>query len=217
MICHQYILKIVCNFTCFFNISNSNRKYSICWSILTFNIDLKQPLIKLVILYWKSRTMAKRCLRRHLWGGPSKMVPSATAGPVPLTIPQWYTHRPGVKCVYANVFPCQAANRSSTSGCPSENCRSWVPTRAPTAPRITTNLIQSIEKAQEASLTLFRVIPPVVFQPDAPTFFPRVLTRGSEWPALPARSNTSNAAPALTETAAPNPTTQAAGRSSKIN
>ena len=99
MICHQYILKIVCNFTCFFNISNSNRKYSICWSILTFNIDLKQPLIKLVILYWKSRTMAKRCLRRHLWGGPSKMVPSATAGPVPLTIPQWYTHWPGVKCV----------------------------------------------------------------------------------------------------------------------
>ena len=47
IIFHQWSLKIVFNFTCFFRISNRKRKYIICYYSLTWNIVLKQTLVKL--------------------------------------------------------------------------------------------------------------------------------------------------------------------------
>ena len=154
---------------------------------------------------------------RRLQGAPRNTGPAAAAGPMPLTIPQCCTHRPGVKCVQTNACPCRAANRPYTSGCPSENCRNRGPTRAPTAPRRTTNVSQTTEEAQEAAPTLCQAITPVVLHPDAPALSSSVLTRGAEWPALPAHADTAHAAPALTETATPDPATPAAIGSGKIN
>ena len=59
--------------------------------------------------------------------------------------------------------------------------------------------------------------PPVVFHPDAPSFSPRVLTRGEEWPALLDCTDTPHAAQALTKTTAPDIATPAAAGSSKID
>ena len=126
-------------------------------------------------------------------------------------------HWPGVKCVHANACPCRSANFPCTSGCPSENFCNWGPKRAPTAPRLTTNVSQTIEEAQKAAPTLCQAITQVVFHLDALAFSPSVLTRGAEWPALPARADTAHAAPALTKTAAPDPATPAAVGSCKRN
>ena len=76
---------------------------------------------------------------------------------------------------------------------------------------------QTIKETQEASLNLFQDTTPVVFHPDALAFSPRVLTRGAKWPTLPARADTTHAAPVPIETTAPNPTTLEAVRSGKIN
>ena len=54
-----------------------------------------------------------------------------------------------------------------------------------------------------------------VFHPNAPEFSPSVLTRGAEWPDLPAHADTAHAAQALTETATPDPSTPAAVVSGK--
>ena len=56
-----------------------------------------------------------------------------------------------------------------------------------------------------------------VFHQDAPVFSPSVLSEEYDWSALQARSETAHAAPALTETAAPNPVAPAAVGSGKIN
>ena len=47
IILHQWIFRIVFIFTCFFCISNRNRKHRIFWSSLTLNIALRQPLVKM--------------------------------------------------------------------------------------------------------------------------------------------------------------------------
>ena len=88
--------------------------------------------------------MAEHCLRHHLQGPPRNTGPSATTVPVLLTIPQCYTHRLGVKCVQANTCLCRSDNHPCTSARPSEKCRNRGPTRDPTAPRLTTNVIQTI-------------------------------------------------------------------------
>ena len=82
---------------------------------------------------------------------------------------------------------------------------------------ITTNVIKDIEDAQEDAPTLCHSIPLVVFHQYAPTFSPSLLQRGDEWHYLSARSDTAHVAPALTETASPDPAAPAAGGSGKIN
>ena len=52
--------------------------------------------------------------------------------------------------------------------------------QAPTAPRITTNVSQTIEEAQESAPTLCQSISLVVFHPDALAFLSSVLTRGAK-------------------------------------
>ena len=123
----------------------------------------------------------------------------------------------GVKCVQANACLFRAANLPCTSGSPSKNCRNWGPTRAPTAPRLTTNVIQKIKESQKAAPTLFQDTPLVVFHPYSPAFSTSVLTKGDEFPALPARADTAHAAPALTKTASPDPATPAAVGSRKMS
>ena len=140
-----------------------------------------------------------------------------TAGPVPITTPQCCTHQQDVKCVQANSCTCEADNRLCTSVFPSGNCRNWGPTRAPTAPTIMSNVSGNIEEAQEAAQTLCHATPPSCFHQDSPAFSPRFLLRGYEWPALPARSDTAHAVPALTETAALDPAAPAAVESVKRN
>ena len=76
---------------------------------------------------------------------------------------------------------------------------------------------KTIEEAQEAAPIFWQAIALVLFHPDAPALSPSVLPRGDEWPDLPARADTAHAAPALTETAAPNPAKLAAVGSGKIN
>ena len=76
---------------------------------------------------------------------------------------------------------------------------------------------QTIEEAQEAVPNLCQAISPIVFLQDEPAFSPRVLTRGADWPALLAHANTAHAAPALTNTSAPNPAILAAVGDGKIN
>ena len=145
------------------------------------------------------------------------MGPVATSGPVPFTIPQCCTKRTGAKYVQTNACMCWAANHTCTSGCTSENCCNWGPTRVPNAPRLTTNVSQNIKEAQEFDLNLCQAISPVFFHPYTPAFSPSVLTRGSEWPALPARADTAHAAPALADTSALDPATLVAVSSGKIN
>ena len=57
----------------------------------------------------------------------------------------------------------------------------------------------------------------VFFHPDSLALSPSILTRGAKWPALPARADTTHAAPELTETATPDPATPAAVGFGKIN
>ena len=91
------------------------------------------------------------------------------------------------------------------------------PYTAPSAPTLTTNVIQTIEGAQEVSPTIRQSISLVVFHQDVPVFSPSILTRGSDWPALPACANTDHADQAITNTSNPDTATLAAGRSGKIN
>ena len=149
--------------------------------------------------------------------GPKKHGACHDAGPVLLTSPQFCTHQPGIKCVHTNACLCRAANQPCTSGCPSENFRNWGLTRAPTSPRLTTNVSENTNEAQEAAPALFQSVPPVVFHQDAPAFSLSVLLRRDKWPDIPARANTTHAAPALTNTAAPDPAALAAIRSGKRN
>ena len=89
--------------------------------------------------------------------------------------------------------------------------------RAPTVPRLTTNVIQNIKEAKESIPILFQPIPLVVFHPDAPTFSPSVLIIVFKWITLPACANTAQASQALTETTTPNTATLETVGSSKIN
>ena len=122
-----------------------------------------------------------------------------------------------MKCVQANTFPLRASNFTCTSGCSSENYRNRGPTQAPNAPRLTTNVSQAIEEAQESAPTLCQTNPLVVFQPVAPASSPSFLTRRAKCTDLPARANTIHEHPVLTETAAPVLAKLAAVRSGKIN
>ena len=119
-----------------------------------------------------------RRLRRCMWGGTINTRPAVTAGPVPLTTTQCFTHRPGVKCVQSNTCPCRVANRPCTSGFQSEVFRNRGPTWDPTSPRLTTNVSKNIEEAQEAALTLCRATPLVISHQNALAFSPSVLPRG---------------------------------------
>ena len=81
-------------------------------------------------------------------------------------------------------------------------------------------MIETIEEAQDAAPTLYQAIALVIFHQDASAFLPSVLPGGEEWPAflmLPDTAHTAHTAPELTDTAAPDPATPVAGRSSKIN
>ena len=106
-----------------------------------------------------NRMMAEHRLLIYLRGGPRDMIPTVTAGPVPLTTHQCCTHCLGVKLVQINACPCQAANCPCTSSCPSEKLPQTGPYRAPTAPRLTTNVSQNIEEVQESALTLSQATP----------------------------------------------------------
>ena len=161
--------------------------------------------------------MAEHRQRRCLQGSPRNTGPAVTAGPVPLTTPQFCMHRPGLKCLQSNACPCWASNCPCTSGCPSGNCRNRGRIWAPTAPTITTNVIKNVKDAQKDAPTLLHAIPPVVFHQDAPVFCPNVLLRVEEWPALPARADTAHAAPSFTKTTAPDPAAPAAVGSRKRN
>ena len=147
--------------------------------------------------------MSKRRLQSRLQGIQRNKVPVINAGPVSFTTTQCCMHRPRVKCVQANACPCRAAICPCKSGCPSGNCRNRGPTRAPTAPRLTTNVSETIEEAQEAAPIIYQAIDLVVFHQDVPAFSPSILPRGDDWPGLPVRADTAYAAPALTNTAAP--------------
>ena len=162
-------------------------------------------------------TVAERRLQSRHRGAPRNMGRVVNAGPVPLSTPQCCTHHLGVKYVQANACPFWAANRPCTSGYPLDNCRNQVPTQGPTAPRLTTNVSETIEEDQESGPTLCQAIKPVIFHQDAPAFSPRILPRGDDWPSLLARANTAHTAPALTKTAAPNPDTPVAVGSGKRN
>ena len=119
--------------------------------------------------------------------------------------------------MHANACPFWDANRPCMNGCPSDSFYNRGPTRAPTAQRLTTNVSETIQEAQEADPTLCQAIDLVIFHPDVPAFSSRVLLRVYEWTDLPARATTAKAAPALTETATPDPTTPMAVGSGKRN
>ena len=161
--------------------------------------------------------MAERHQQSRLRAPPRNTGPAVTTGTVPLTTPQWCTHWTSVKYIQANACQFRAANHPCTSGCPWENFRNRGPTRYPTAPTPTTNVSENIEDTQEAALTLCKANPPVVFHQDSRVFSPRVHSTGEEWPALPARTDITHAAPALTKTTNPDPATPAAGSSSERN
>ena len=122
-----------------------------------------------------------------------------------------------MKCVQTNACPFRAANFPYTSSCPSKNCPNWGPTRAPTAPRLATDVSKNIEETQESAPTLYHAIPPVVFHQYTPALSPNVLPIGYDWPSLTARADTAHAAPELTETAAFDPAAPAAVGSGKRN
>ena len=164
-----------------------------------------------------SQMMAERRQWSRLWVTPRNTGPVVTSVPVTLTTPQFCTHWVGMKRVQANVCLCRSVNCLCTSSCPSENCRNRVPTRAPTAPSLTTNVIKNIEESQEAALNLSRAIPPFVLHQDSPTLSPSILLRVDEWPTLPARTNTAHMSLELTETADPNPAAPADVSNSTIN
>ena len=164
-----------------------------------------------------NQTMVDCRLQSRRWDTPRNMGPTATAGPVPLTKPQCCTYWPGVNCVQANFCPCRSANIPCTSGCPLENFRNQGPSRAPTAPSLTTNVSDVIEEAQESGLIICQSIDSFVFHQDASEFSPSVLPRGDDWTALPTHTDTDHTTPALTETVDPKPAEPAAVRSGKIN
>ena len=89
--------------------------------------------------------------------------------------------------------------------------------QGPTIPRLTINVRETFEEAQEVARTLCQVIEIGVFHQDTPLFSPSVLPSGDEWPDLPARDDTTHATPALTETSAPDPAIPEAVKSSKRN
>ena len=161
--------------------------------------------------------MVKRCLQHSQIGSPRNMGPAVTAGTLTLTTPQLCTHRPCLKWVQANACPCRSAICPCTSGYQSDNCHKQGPTRGPTAPRLATNVSETIKEAQEAALTLLHAISTFIFNQDAPELSPNVLPRGDKWPALPARTNAAHAAPGITKTAAPDPATTVTIGIGKIN
>ena len=67
--------------------------------------------------------MAKRRLRRRIQEACRNTGHVLNIGPVPLTIPQCYTHCPGLNCLQTNACLFQAANFPCRSGCTLENCR----------------------------------------------------------------------------------------------
>ena len=117
----------------------------------------------------------------------------------------------------SNTCQCWAANHPCTSGFPSEIFCNRGPKRSPTAPRLTTNVSKNNKEDQEAAPNLCQAIPQAAFHSDAPSFSPRVLTRGYKWPALQARADTAYVPPAIKDTSAPDPATPEAVGSSKIN
>ena len=138
---------------------------------------------------------------RRLRELPRKTGPSGT-GPLPSTICQCCTYRPGVKCVQAQSYPCWESNQACTSSSPPENFLNKGPTRtpppggrtrAPTTLRLPTNVNQNIEEAHESDLILCQATPSVVFHPEVPDFSPNVLTNKEEWPALLASAETAQA------------------------
>ena len=96
-----------------------------------------------------------------------------------------------------------------------DNSGNQGPTWGPTAPRLTTNMRKTVEEDQEAALNLYQAIYLVIFHQDAPAFSFRAPLRGDGCPVLPARYDTTHVAPALSETAAPDPATLKDVRSGK--
>ena len=74
---------------------------------------------------------------------------------------------------------------------------------------------KTFEEAQEAALTFCQAINLVIFHQDAPAFSSSASLRREGCPVIPARYDTAHAAPALTETATPNPATLEAIMSGK--
>ena len=87
--------------------------------------------------------------------------------------------------------------------------------RAPTAPRLMTNMNQNIVEASDFTLNLCQFAHQVVFHPDALEFTPPVLTDGAGWPALPACAGAAYADHALTKTVTSDTATSAAINSDK--
>ena len=107
-----------------------------------------------------------------------------------------------------------------------DDCRNKDPTctpphrespRAPTAPRLKTNVNQNIVEATEVAPIFLQGAYQVIFHPDNPEFAPPIIIIGVVCPALLDRAGSALAAHALTDTATPNTATPAAIRSGKIN
>ena len=121
--------------------------------------------------------------------GPSRNRPRYHA------ICQCYTHWLGVKCVWYQTCLWRADGKSCMVGCPLDYCRTKGPTRtyppggrsrAPTAPRLATNMNQNI---LEVSLIVFQIAHQVVFSPDAPAFTHHIFNNGEGWHALPSSAD----------------------------
>ena len=160
---------------------------------------------------------------RRLQERPNKTRPSGNR-PRRLVIHQWRMHHQGVKCVLYQACPCRSSIKAITIGRPSDDCHNKVPTRtptprgrlrAPTAPRLMTNMNQNIVEASDFTLILFQVAHQVVFHPDALEFTTSILTDGAGWPALPAYAGAAYADHALTKTVTSDTATSAAINSDK--
>ena len=171
--------------------------------------------------YYKEYTTAERYIQER----PKKTGPSGK-GPGRPVICQFCMHRPGVKYIWSQEYLFSKDGRDCTDGWPSEKCRNKGPTctpphegmpRAPTTPRITTNVNKKIGEATKDALILWQFKHQVVFHPYIQEFTPPALTNRSGWPALPDHVGTSQTSHVLTKTAAPNIATQATIGSGKIN
>ena len=86
--------------------------YSVIFSCVCFSTIFDEDVNDIIVFKEQkvnaglppNQTMAKRRQQSRLRGTPRNTGPAVTAIPVPLTTPQCYTYRPGVKCVQANAF-----------------------------------------------------------------------------------------------------------------
>ena len=130
-----------------------------------------------------------------------------------------------MKYATSQECPCKRDGWAWTGGFPSDDCHNNGPTLTPpprgrpqhsTAPSITTNMNWNSTESTEADLIIFQVSWQVVFQSYEPEFTPPPRhQQQSEWPALPASTETALKSHILTKTAATDTSKPAAIRCGK--